>query len=289
MIKATARFSPEEIKTILDRHPAAKEGMISALEAVQDKLGYLPEEALRAVAERTGRPLTEVYGVATFYRFFRLEPRGRHLISACLGTACHVRGGPAVAAEIGRQLAVKPGETTANGEFTFETVNCLGACALGPIVVVDGHYFSNVQPAQVAEVLTRARAGLDRVEPGGDERVFQVEVNCPRCNHSLMEPKVTVDGLPSIRMTVAFNSHHGSIYLSSLYGSSNIQSQVEIPMGTVLNFFCPHCYAEMTGASSCPACGSPTIPMVVRGGGMIRVCSRRGCYEHRLDLNGVNA
>src|SRR5690606_22695369 len=104
----------------------------------------LPEQALREVADATGRPLVDVYGVATFYRAFSLKPRGKHVCTVCLGTACHVRGAPAVVSAFEKRLAVKAGETTSDEEFTLETVACLGACALGPIVVADGHYFSNV-------------------------------------------------------------------------------------------------------------------------------------------------
>jgi NADH-quinone oxidoreductase subunit E len=278
---------PEDIQKIVESGTSG--GLISVLEQVQAKYGHLPAEALRLVAERTGRPLTDVFGVATFYKSFRLEPRGRHMIAACLGTACHVRGAPAIAEEFERQLGVKAGGTTADGEFSFETVNCLGACALGPIVVVDGHYFSNVKPAQVAGIIAKGREGLDRVEVGKDERLFPLEVNCPRCNHSLMDPKMLIDGRPAIKITVAFNSHHGPMYLSSLYGSFNLQSPLAIPMDTVLDFFCPHCYATLVGASNCLSCGAPTVPMVVSGGGLIQVCARRGCHEHRLDLDAVNA
>ena len=153
------------------------------------------------VAEKTGRSLTDVYGVATFFRSFSLQPRGKHVCLVCLGTACHVRGGPVIAEEFTRALGVKPGETTPDRDFTLETVNCLGACALGPIVVVDGHYFSNVSPVKVKEILEQARNGLDRVDVTTDQRIFPVEVSCPRCNHSLMDADHPVDGHPSIRVT----------------------------------------------------------------------------------------
>ena len=91
-----------------------RDSLIAILENIQAKYGYLPENALREVAAETGRSLVDIYGVATFYRAFSLTPRGRHLVSACLGTACHVRGGPVIAKEIGKQLGIKPGQTTSD-------------------------------------------------------------------------------------------------------------------------------------------------------------------------------
>lgn len=276
-----------EIVAIVDRYRNERGGIIAMLEGIQTKYGYLPEGALRIVAERTGRPLTDIYSTATFYKAFTLKPRGRHLMSACKGTACHVRNAEAVAAELERQLGIKAGDTTPDRQFTLETVNCLGACALGPIVVVDGHYFSQVDRRRVAGILEETRLGLDRVE-AGDERVFPVSVHCPRCNHSLMDPRHPMEGHPSVQVTVSFHRKHGWLRLSSLYGSFTIDSEHEIPPDTVVNFFCPHCHAELVGATDCAVCGAPMVPMIVRGGGMIQICSRRGCKSHMLDLSGVN-
>jgi len=272
---------------IIDKHAEQRGGLISVLEGIQAKYGYLPEGALELVAERTGRSLVDIYGVATFYKAFSLEPRGKHLASVCTGTACHVRNAPAVASEFERQLCVSAGETTADREFTLETVNCLGACALGPIVVVDGHYFSQVDPQGVLSIIEETRAGLDRVEVSTDQRVFPVEVYCARCNHSLMDPVHLVEGHPSVRVTISFGRRHGWLRLSSLYGSFTIESEHEIPADTVAHFFCPHCHAELAGATDCPSCAAPTVPLIVRGGGMVQICSRRGCKSHMLDLSGA--
>src|SRR5512139_4282200 len=165
-------MNPEHIEKIIeDHHKGNQTGLISLLEEIQAKYSYLPEEALRMVAQKTGCSLVDLYGVATFYKAFSLKPRGKHLISVCLGTACHVRGGEIIASEFQRQLAIKPGETTSDKEISLETVNCLGACALGPIVVVDGHYFPNVTRPQVKEIIHKARVGLDRVDITTDERI----------------------------------------------------------------------------------------------------------------------
>ncbi len=278
----------EEIHSIVEKHRGRHGELMSILEDIQAKYSFLPEEALRTVAERTGRPLVDIYGVATFYSWFSLKPRGKHLVSCCQGTACHVRGAPRVAEELIHQLQVKPGETTKDREFTLETVNCLGACALGPIIVADGHYFPNVAPNKVGSLLEKTRAGLDKVDVKTDQRVFPVEVNCPRCNHGLTDPNNLLDGVPSIRVTVSFGQTHGSLLLSSLYGSYNIQSEHEIPLNTLVHIFCPHCHAELVAGTPCAECSAPMVPMIVRGGGILQICSRRGCRAHRLDLDGMN-
>ncbi|TSA19349.1 NAD(P)H-dependent oxidoreductase subunit E [bacterium] len=278
-------MNPDTILPIVEKYHNRRGSLISILEEIQSQFGYLPGDALQVVADKTGKSLVDIYGVATFYRAFRLKPRGKHLTSVCLGTACHVRGGPSIAREFEDQLGIKcRGETTPDNEFTLETVMCLGACALGPVVVVDGHYFPNVNTGQVGSIIKRTREGLDRVEIHEDKRVFPVEVSCPRCNHTLMDAAHLVDGHPSIRVTVSYGEEHGWLRLSSLYGSYTVEAGSEIPMGTLAHFFCPHCHAELLGASNCIACDAPMVPMVVRGGAIIQICSRRGCKSHMLDL-----
>jgi len=272
------------IGELVEKYGCERGGLIAILEAVQSKLGYLTKDALEAVAEKSGRSLVDIYGIATFFRAFSLEPRGRHLVSLCVGTACHVRGAPRVLSEFEKQLGICAGKTTSDREFTLETVNCLGACALGPIVVVDGHYFSTVSTLKIKNILDRTLEGLDKVEIETDKRIFPVEVSCAHCNHSLMNPKHPIDGHPSIRVTVSFDEKHGWLGLSSLYGSYNVASEYEIPMDAILNFFCPHCHAELLGAGTCGECGAPMVPMIVRGGGVVQICSRRGCKGHLLDI-----
>jgi hypothetical protein len=143
-------------------------------------------------------------------------------------------------------------------------------------VVVDGHYFPQVNTRQVGEIIGKTEIGLDFVEVATDERVFPVEVFCARCNRSLMDPGHPID-------------KHGWLRLSSLYGSFTIESEDEIPENTVLNIFCPTCHAELAGATDCPACGAPMVPLIVRGGGMVQICSRRGCFSHLLDVSGSGA
>lgn len=140
---------------IIEKNTRGRLHMISLLQDLQGEFGYLPEAALRLAAERTGRPLIDVYGVATFYKMFRFKPRGRQLLSVCLGTACHVRGGAQVAEELSKRLGVGPGETSADGEFTLETVNCLGCCAIGPVAVKEGRYHGNVTLRDLDSLVTK--------------------------------------------------------------------------------------------------------------------------------------
>ena len=280
-------YDTPTLTEVVNRYGGRRGAVIAMLEEIQAKYGYLPPRALQVVAESTGASMVDVYAVATFYKAFSLKPRGKHLVSVCLGTACHVRGGPAVAKEFVRHLGIPAGETTDDREFTLETVNCLGACALGPVVVVDGHYFPHVGLKDVEDILAHTRTGLDKVEVEGDRRIFPIEVNCPRCNHSLMDPHHLIDGHPAIRVTVSHGHTHGWLRLSSLYGSYKVEAEHEAPKDAVVNFFCPHCHAELRGAAACPECGAPMVPMIVRDGGVVQICSRRGCKGHMLDVSGT--
>ncbi len=273
-----------EIQDILEKYSTDGGELIGMLDEIQARFSYLPAEALQRISETTKHSLVDIYGVATFYRSFSLEPRGKHLCSVCMGTACHVRESPKIADEFENKLGIQAGQTTEDKEFTLETVNCLGACALGPIVVVDGHYFSNVKTSKVGEIISDTRTGLDKVEIKSDERIFPVEVSCSRCNHSLMDESYLIDGYPSIRVTVSFGRKHGWLRLSSLYGSHNTETKHDIPDNAVTDLFCPKCHVELTGASICAECTAPMVPMIVRGGGLVQICSRHGCKGHLLDV-----
>jgi NADH-quinone oxidoreductase subunit E len=274
----------ERILKILEKHNEDRGGLIAVLEEIQTECSYLPEEALRLVSERTGRSLVDVYGIATFYRSFSLKPKGRHLVCACLGTACHVRGAPRIVQELEQQLLIKTGETTPDREFTLETVNCLGACALGPVVVIDGHYFSKVGKSRVSQLMEQALNGFDETEVGKDKRIFPIDVNCPHCNRSLMDETFAIDGYPSIRVTISSEHKQGWLRLSCLYGSYNFVSEFDIAAGEVVNFLCPHRDVEFPSTSDCWVCGAAMVPMLVDGGGIVQICSRRGCKNHMLDL-----
>jgi len=134
----------EKVEKLLDKRKKLPCELIEVLQDIQEEFNYLPEEALRIVSERLKSPLIEVFRVANFYKAFTLKERGKHLITACMGTACHVRGAPRLLDEILGFLKIKPGETTPDRLFTVETVNCLGACALSPIIVMDGKYYEHM-------------------------------------------------------------------------------------------------------------------------------------------------
>jgi NADH-quinone oxidoreductase subunit E len=148
-------FDVSEIEDLLEgRRAGEDQSLMAVLEDVQARYRYLPKDALILISERMGVPLSQAYSVATFYNAFSLKPKGRHIINVCLGTACIVRGSKRVLERIADRLGIEPGETTEDGEFTLETVNCLGACALGPIIVVDNLY-SGQMNASKADALLR--------------------------------------------------------------------------------------------------------------------------------------
>jgi NADH-quinone oxidoreductase subunit E len=272
------------VKAIVQRHSSDRGGLIAVLEEVQADCGYLPEDALRAVADQTGRSLVDVYGIATFYRFFSLKPRGKHLICACLGTACHVRGSPRVVEELEQQLGIRAGGTTPDGEFTLETVNCLGACALGPVVVIDGVYFSKVKRTGIRALLEEARLGLSRNAEGQGDLAFPVEVSCPQCNHGLMDGAVPIDGRASIRVRASVGPRQSRLWLSSLYGSRRFVADQDLPADQALNLFCPHCHGLLAGTGDCPDCRAPMARLIVQGGGIARLCSRLSCRGAAMEL-----
>ncbi|MGZ3495193.1 MAG: complex I 24 kDa subunit family protein [Thermodesulfobacteriota bacterium] len=142
-----------EIDAIIDRYEGKESSILAILQDIQAKEKYLPKETLELVGERLRIPINKIYRIATFYRAFSLTPRGLHEIQVCLGTACHVRGGIRIVDRLMAELGIRQGETTPDRKFTLETVNCLGVCASGPIMVVDGHYFGKMSAAQVKGVL----------------------------------------------------------------------------------------------------------------------------------------
>ncbi|MCK4273575.1 MAG: NADH-quinone oxidoreductase subunit NuoE [Dehalococcoidales bacterium] len=150
-------MSPKELKAkakqALQKHQHDKSLLVDILQDIQAEVGYLPKEVLQETSEGLGIPLSRVYSVATFFKAFSLTPRGRHLINVCMGTACHVRGAVKVLEKIEQELKVKRGETTKDLKFTLETVNCVGACALGPMVIIGEDYHGEMTPEAVGSVL----------------------------------------------------------------------------------------------------------------------------------------
>jgi NADH-quinone oxidoreductase subunit E len=148
-------MNPSEIDTIIERYEARESAILAILQDIQAKEKYLPKEVLEQVGQRLHIPINKIYRIATFYRAFSLTPRGRHEVVVCLGTACHVRGAQRIVDQIGIELGIRPGETTKDRNFTLETVNCLGVCAAGPILAVDGEYFGGISPIKVEGVLKK--------------------------------------------------------------------------------------------------------------------------------------
>jgi NADH-quinone oxidoreductase subunit E len=147
-----------EIDTVVDHYEGRESAILAILQDIQAQERYLPKEALEQVGERLHIPLNKIYRIATFYRAFSLKPRGRHEIQVCMGTACHVRGAQRIVDQMNLQLGIRPGETTADRNFTLETVNCLGVCAAGPVVAIDGQYFGKMSPAKVEGTLKKFRS-----------------------------------------------------------------------------------------------------------------------------------
>lgn len=279
------QVAPQDILAILDKHGNERSALMSILGEIQDKYRYLPESALRMVAEKTGCALVDIYAAATFYHAFSLEPKGKHIVSVCLGTACHVRGGRSVAEEFERQLNISAGETTPDREFTLETVNCLGACALGPIVLVDGKYFSKVDRKDVKQIINEARNGINADDTGFSENDFPVKASCPHCNKSLMNPDQLIHGHPSIELIISFEQKRSWVRYSRIYGFHKVQTEHEIPADTTVDLLCPHCSANLLNNAVCTKCGAAMAHLKISGGGRMGICSRSGCDEQTLDLD----
>jgi NADH-quinone oxidoreductase subunit E len=143
------------IDQIIDKHQGEASSLIQVLLEIQSESHWLPKEALERVGEKLQVPLTRIQHIATFYKAFSLVPKGRHEIHICMGTACHVRGAPRVLDTVQNLIGIKPGETDSDSKFSLETVNCLGCCALGPVMEVDGKYHGKMVPATIAEVLKK--------------------------------------------------------------------------------------------------------------------------------------
>ena len=143
----------EAVDRIIHKYRSKPGSLIPVLEDIQEVVGYLPKTIQRRVALGLQIPFSEVYGVVTFYSFFTIKPRGRHTIRICLGTACYVRGGKRIAESISQTFGINEGETTPDRRFTFETVRCLGACGLGPTMVVDNDVHGRVKPTKVKDIL----------------------------------------------------------------------------------------------------------------------------------------
>jgi len=146
-------------KEIVKKYGKDKSSLIGVLQDIQEAFNYLPKEALSTAGKELGIPASRIYEVATFYNAFSLKPRGEHIVKICMGTACHVRGSSAIQDKMERTIGIKPGETSVDMKFTLETVNCVGACALGPVVVIDTEYHGQVTMAKVDKIIGKLKEG----------------------------------------------------------------------------------------------------------------------------------
>lgn len=143
------------IDDIIERYPGKPESLIFLLQDIQSAYNYVSPTAMNLVCDHVGIPLTQAYAVATFYKSFSLEPKGEHEIRVCLGTACHLKGAERIAAGLERDLDVERGRTTKDQKFTLETVNCLGACAMAPMVMIDEDYIGEATQGSVRKYLKK--------------------------------------------------------------------------------------------------------------------------------------
>ncbi|MDD4357656.1 MAG: NADH-quinone oxidoreductase subunit NuoE [Smithellaceae bacterium] len=145
----------QKTKQIIKKHKSNKSALIAVLQDIQEAFNYLPKEALKTASNMMKVPMSRVYEAATFYTAFSLKPRGKHIVKVCKGTACHVRGAAILQDRFETTLGIKPGETTKDGTFSLETVNCVGACALGPVVVIDTDYHGQVTINKVDKIIKK--------------------------------------------------------------------------------------------------------------------------------------
>lgn len=141
------------LESILSRYEGEPYDLIPILQDIQDDYGFLPKEEVKVVAKRLHVPITQVYSVATFYKMFSLLPKGKHQLKVCLGTTCHLKGGPRLVDSVASRLGVEVGYTTKDGQFSLETVGCLGSCAQAPVMMVDDKYFARVTVDKVPKIL----------------------------------------------------------------------------------------------------------------------------------------
>jgi NADH-quinone oxidoreductase subunit E len=144
-----------DIDSILEKYPGDSRYLISLLQDVQATYNYISEENLNLVCDHVGVPVTQAWAVATFYKSFSLEPRGEHEVKVCLGTACHLKGGQRLVDNLSRKLGITPGHTTADLKFTLETVNCLGACAIAPVSVIDDQYHGRMTARKMDKIIKK--------------------------------------------------------------------------------------------------------------------------------------
>lgn len=157
-----ARAIEYQVSSIMESYKGDRDELIPLLQEVQQKVGYLPEQSMRIIADFLNIPESTVFGVATFYAFFKLVPTGKNVVRVCRGTACHVRGGARILREVQKQLGISPGESTPDLEYYLETVACIGACALAPTMMMNEDTHGQMSPKKVAEIFKDRNGGEEK-------------------------------------------------------------------------------------------------------------------------------
>jgi NADH-quinone oxidoreductase subunit E len=147
----------EEIQAVIDRYPCTQQSALAAMQDMQRQFGYLPREGLEALSKHLSCPFSQLYSMATFYKAFSLKPKGKHIIKLCDGTACHIRGGSVIREGVERELGIRPGETTEDGLFSLQLVNCLGSCAIAPVILIDDTFYGKMTLEKLPGVLNSYR------------------------------------------------------------------------------------------------------------------------------------
>jgi len=145
----------DKVQSIIERYKGEQGLLISLLQDVQAECGYLPKEVLIEISAKLDIPVSQVYSVATFFKAFTLKPRGRHMVSVCLGTACHVRGAKGILAKLERDLGIEEGSTTEDSRFSLETVRCVGCCSLAPVVVIGKETYGRLSQQKIPDILAQ--------------------------------------------------------------------------------------------------------------------------------------
>jgi len=166
----------ERVNEIIDTNGADPTNSLAILQDIQREYNFLPREALELVAERLDVPVGKIYQLATFFKAFSLHPKGDHICKVCLGTACHVKGGPLILEAVERELDIKSGETTPDGKFSLEGVRCLGACALAPIIVIDEEPYGEVTPEAAVKLVRKLNSDEAEAAPAEKEPKAKVSV-----------------------------------------------------------------------------------------------------------------
>lgn len=155
MVESEIYADLSHVDEILNKHPKEQRYTLAILQDIQKQYKYIPREALLRVSEYLNIPLSRLYSMATFYKALSLVPKGENIITVCDGTACHVRASTVILEEIEKYLQIKPGETTKDGKFSLQTVNCLGSCAIAPVMVVNDKYYGKVTPNMITDILNQ--------------------------------------------------------------------------------------------------------------------------------------